>query len=166
MKSFLADFWRNEDADRLVAFGSGGDHRLAEMRRDVARVMQELRQHDGAAPLLFVFREDRYLFSVSMLAAWSLGRSIALPPNTRRDTVGELLQSGALGVMLHDLESEAGIPIRPLCQGDSSAPIEAFPAHFETWDDADALAAILYTSGSTRLLPRRVRNPPLSYLRK
>lgn len=158
MDSLLNDIWRQAPPERWVAFGKDGVRRIAELRVDLRRVMAALQEDavDGA-PLLFVFREDRYAFAVALLAAWSLGIRVALPPNTRRDTIGELQASGEVGRLIHDLDAPTGVRVRELLvePAEPRADDEAAPDPSLALDRAwatiatDETAAILFSSGTT-----------------
>lgn len=161
MDSLLNEIWRQAPPDRWVAFGRGGVRRVEELRIDVRRVMAALQEGPAAdAPLLFVFREDRYAFAVALLAAWSLGLRVALPPNTRRDTIGELQASGEVGRLVHDLDAPTGVrvlehlvePADVRADADISVTLESAWRAIPTNDTA----AILYSSGTTGPRPTAI----------
>lgn len=173
MDDLLANIWREASSERLVAFGRLGDRSRAQFRRDVHRFAQRIL--DVTPPntsLLMAFREDRYAFAVALIAAWTVGVPVALPPNARRETIGEMLLDPTIGAMAHDLESSAGLAMRawfkatendPLELGQDDLRGEAFAdvrrrfaagaaehsASEHNTPTADAIVATLYSSGTT-----------------
>jgi acyl-coenzyme A synthetase/AMP-(fatty) acid ligase/3-hydroxymyristoyl/3-hydroxydecanoyl-(acyl carrier protein) dehydratase len=100
---------RHESAD-LVAFGSGGEKTAADLLSDAASLAGMLPPPTPDSHVLLVFKNDRYAFATGLLGAWAAGHAVALPPNTRRDTVLTLLSRRHVVAMLHD--TDAGRPIR------------------------------------------------------
>ncbi len=71
----------------LVAFGNLGARTAADLLRDTALLAQQLPRPSEGSEVLLVFRHDRYAFAAALLASWSAGHAVALPPNTRRESI-------------------------------------------------------------------------------
>jgi acyl-CoA synthetase (AMP-forming)/AMP-acid ligase II/3-hydroxymyristoyl/3-hydroxydecanoyl-(acyl carrier protein) dehydratase len=137
---------RHESSD-LVAFGSGGEKTAADLLADAARVAAMLPPPTRASHVLLVFKSDRYAFATGLLGAWAAGHAVALPPNTRRDSVLAVLSRGDVVAMLHD--TDAGRPIRlaPFVSG--RTPGTALSA--VSLPPRDAVAT-LFTSGTQSVM--------------
>lgn len=107
-----------------VAFGPEGERTASDLLRDAARIAAELPAQLGpGAELLLVFREDRYAFAASLLAAWARGCTAVLPPDTGRETVLALLSRKTTSLALHDTLSGAPLRVdRLLADGVADAP--------------------------------------------
>lgn len=126
-----------------VAFGSGGERSAADLLADAARIAEKLPAPTSGSHVLLVFKSDRYAFATALLGAWAAGHSVALPPNTRRDSVLEALRGPDVVAMLHDTESGKPIRVEPFA---SAGP--AGPSLTEATLPARAVAATVYTSGT------------------
>lgn len=93
-----------------VAFGKGGERTVAHLLADAAEVAERLPAPTDGSQVLLVFRSDRYAFAYSLLGAWAAGHTVALPPNTSRDSVLAALRRPDVVSMLHD--TDAGKPFR------------------------------------------------------
>ncbi|MCA9671222.1 MAG: AMP-binding protein [Myxococcales bacterium] len=152
--------------EQLVAIGATPEHlpskagrslpldrSAADLRRDAARVAAQLPPASAGSEVLLVFRDDRYLLAVALLAAWSSGHAAALPPNTRRDAVWLLANRIDAAAILHDTEAGGGIAVGALLAERES-------------DDAPALApiappaahALTFFSWGSGAEPRLVRH--------
>ncbi len=130
--------------DSLVAFGESGDKTAADLRRDAADIAAGLPDATDDSHVVLVFQNDRYLFAAAMLGAWAAGHAVALPPNTRRESVWKVADRDESVAILHDTESGNPIRIEKLIGtgvGDANAAIGAPPPR-------DTIATV-YTSGST-----------------
>ncbi len=126
----------------LVAFGGDGERTADQLRHDAGVIAAALPEASTESTVLLVFRHDRYAFAVALLAAWSRGHRVALPPNTRRETVWEVRDASEAVAILHDTES--GTPHRVadlLAAGADAAPVDALPP--------ERARAVIYSSGST-----------------
>lgn len=137
---------RHQSAD-LVAFGCGGERTAADLLGDAARVADLLPPSSPDSHVLLVFKSDRYAFATGLLAAWTAGHAVALPPNTRRDSVLTVLGRDDVVAMLHD--TDAGRPIRlaPFASGrtrDGERSGVSLPAR--------DVVATLFTSGTQSLM--------------
>lgn len=150
MRELLERVWDVASPDEVVAFGRGGARLRAELCRDVAFVAERLQSgHPADKALLMVFREDRYAFAVTLLAAWSLQIPVALPPNTRRETIAALLLHASIGEMAHDLDAGMGFSLKHLlAEAAERAPDTQPPRLASAWE-AGAVIATLYSSGTT-----------------
>ena len=134
------------DDGALVAFGAGAhgsaDRTIADLRADVARVAARL----GDAPLgqVIVIAQDRYLFAVGLLAAWSRGHTVVLPPNAQSATIDALAAEVGALTILHDSDASTGIDLRT-CQLGPEGRLD-----WPVLMDDDRHAVTLFTSGSTR----------------
>jgi acyl-coenzyme A synthetase/AMP-(fatty) acid ligase/3-hydroxymyristoyl/3-hydroxydecanoyl-(acyl carrier protein) dehydratase len=130
--------------DALVAFGESGDRTAADLRRDAADIAAGLPEPSDDSHVVLVFQNDRYLFAAALLGAWTAGHAVALPPNTRRESVWKVADRDESVAILHDTESGNAIRIEKLLgtgAGDPTLPIGTPPAR-------DTVATV-YTSGST-----------------
>lgn len=139
MKWSLLDHHADDD---LVAFGAAGSRTRAHLIGDAHRVAAALPEPSSGSSILLVFENDRYAFAASALGAWLRGHSVALPPNTRRESVWAIQESDACVGMLHDTAAGAATRIGPLLgeyavRGQRFEPAVAGPI------------ATVYTSGST-----------------
>lgn len=130
--------------DALVAFGEGGDKYVADLLQDAADIAAGLPEPSDDSHVVLVFQNDRYLFAAALLGAWAAGHSVALPPNTRRESVWKVADRDESVAILHDTESGNAIRIEKLLgtgAGDPTRTIGAPP-------NRDTIATV-YTSGST-----------------
>ena len=134
--------------DQLVAFGDDGSKTCRDLRVDAAKVAQALPPATYRSQVLVAFERDRYAFAASLLGAWSVGHSVALAPNTRRDTVFEVSQREDVVVTLHDTDSHAAIQVpRLLGQEESSAPVLS-----STLPSGRDVLLTVFTSGTTQAI--------------
>lgn len=118
----------------------------ADLLLDAGRVAARLPALTRQQHVLLVFRQDRYAFTVSLLAAWSRGLTVCLPPNQRGATIGELLKAGtadaSIGVLVHDTGAAGHLSVTEiLAERSDVAPI--------TSPRPPDPAARVMTSGST-----------------
>ncbi len=118
----------------------------ADLLLDAARVAARLPQLSPQQHVLLVFRQDRYAFTVGLLAAWSRGYTVCLPPNQRGATIGELLKQGtpdaSIGVLLHDTSAAGHLSVAELLADRADVPPITSPL-------PPTPAARVMTSGST-----------------
>src|SRR4051812_42791250 len=89
---------------------------------------------------------DRYLCAVALLAVWEGGRSAALPPNSRQETIDRLCLERGIPLILHDGGGQGalGLDVRTRlgdATGNAAAPSLAFAP--------ERRLVCVYTSGST-----------------
>lgn len=135
----------------LVAFGAAGNRTAADLLADAARVASVLPQPSPGSQVLLVFKEDRYHFAAALLGGWAKGHTVALPANTRRETVTTLYDREETVALVHDLgaglphriEDVLGVSAKEKEAGTSPAPLSsvALPPR--------ECAAVFFTSGST-----------------
>jgi acyl-coenzyme A synthetase/AMP-(fatty) acid ligase len=91
---------------------------------------------------------DRYLCAVALLAVWQGGRSAALPPNSRQETIDRLCAERGIPLILHDGggQGELGLDVRTLLNAASGTG--AAPALTVEFAPERRLVCV-YTSGST-----------------
>ncbi len=131
--------------DSLVAFGAGGPKTAADLLADAALVSRALPAPSPDSHVLLVFQEDRYAMAAALLGAFHAGHAVALPPNTRRESVFAVNERPETVAVVHDMG--AGIPLRIedvlRREGAGTTPLEA-----AVLPDRPFLAT-LFTSGST-----------------
>lgn len=88
---------------------------------------------------------DRYLFTVSLLAAWHRGFIVALPPNAQPAMVTSVRRSGNVATVLHDQDGMLGVDVRAVLATGAASPPLPRPESM----DAARPALVVYTSGST-----------------
>ena len=91
---------------------------------------------------------DRYLCAVALLAVWHGGRSAALPPNSRQETIDRLCAERGIPLVLHDGggQGERGLDVRTRLNAAGAA--DAAPALALDFAPERRLVCV-YTSGST-----------------
>lgn len=114
-----------------TAPGLGETKTSADLLQDAGRVASRLPMLPAGQQVLLVFRQDRYAFVVALLACWSRGYSVCLPPNQRGATVTELLESGTtnsgVGVLLHDTGAAGHLSVPEiLAARESISPLPDF----------------------------------------
>jgi len=143
----MNDLLRHHGADDPVAFGRGGSRTAAQLRRDVATVAAAITASEPSGThALMVFDNDRYAFTVALLAAWSAGLAVALPPNGRAQTIATLLERSEIGCLLHDTGAGGHLQVDRILAAAADpasrrvAPVLPVP---------EPLAATVFTSGTT-----------------
>lgn len=128
--------------DALVAFGEAGERTLGDLRRDAAAIAAGLPPSAPGSHIVLVFERDRYLFAAAMLGAWARGHAVALPPNTRRESVWEVADRPSSLAIVHDTDSGSPLRIEDLLRHGpvDDAAVGALP---------DDPLATVFTSGST-----------------
>lgn len=137
---------RHAAAD-VVAFGAGGERTAQDLVRDAARVAATLDEPGPGDHVVLVMKSDRYAFAVALLAAWRRGYAVALPSNTRRDTVGEVLARPEARALLHDTGAGLGVRVpellaAPWADGPAPTPLSAVLP-------PGGVVATAFTSGSS-----------------
>ncbi len=133
---------RHQPTD-LVAFGEGGERTAAHLLLDAAAIAESLPPAADDSHVLLVFQADRYAFTTALLGAWAAGHAVALPPNTRRDSVLLVFERPNTVALVHDTDSGKAIRIPPFAFEPSDAPpLErvSLPAR--------GVIATVFTSGS------------------
>ena len=133
---------KHTDAHALVAFGAAGNRTVGDLRRAAAEVAAGLPEARPGSHIVLVFERDRFLFAAALLGAWSAGHAVALPPNTRRESVWEVADRESSLAIVHDTESGNPVQIATLLGSGSgdTEPVGSLPA--------DPVATV-FTSGST-----------------
>jgi acyl-CoA synthetase (AMP-forming)/AMP-acid ligase II len=113
---------------------------------DAARLAARLPALAPDQHILAVFRQDRYAFVVALLAAWSRGYTVCLPPNQRGATIADLLTHGTpgagIGALVHDTGAAGYISVpHILSECDDVSPLSSV-------DPPDPAVRVM-TSGST-----------------
>ena len=130
-----------------VAFGRGGERSAADLLADAALLAAELPPPTDGSQVLLVFKSDRYAFATSLLGAWAAGHSVALPPNTSRDSVLSVLRRPDVVAMLHDTDAGKPIRIEPF-----GAALPQRPGLATVTIPARPTVATVFTSGTERTM--------------
>ena len=118
---------------------------LEQLWCDVAIVAAALPAPCAGSHVALVIDSDRYHFGVALVASWTRGHAVALPPNLRRDTVKSVVVRDDVVAVLHDTGAGIGQRVPDLLAADTLREHEAMP-----WRRPDREhAATLFTSGST-----------------
>ncbi len=126
-----------------VAVGGEKSVDASELWRDVEAVAAAL--PTAAGHEVVVVCRDRYLFAVAVLATWSRGLQVALPPNLQPELIAEFgRRSGVLTVVHDGMAIADSLDIRGFLATSSTAQV---PKHLTV--KPDQLLATVYTSGST-----------------
>lgn len=143
MASLLA---RHRPAD-LVAFGDDRvrDRTAADLLADAAVLAAALPEPSPGSHVVLLFTRDRYHFAAALVAAWSRGHAIALPPNQQRDTVAELLARSDTVAMLHDTDAGGYHQVPALLSSPEPAPAPLTACGLPTRPQV----ATLFTSGTS-----------------
>lgn len=129
--------------DEVVAFGDAGTRTRADLAGAALCVAAALPEPTLDSHVLLVFKNDRFAFAAALLGAWARGHAVALPPNTRRESVWVVQERPECVCTLHD--TDVGAPIRI-----DSLIRDARPAagtRFATPPARDV--ATVFTSGTT-----------------
>ncbi len=94
----------------LVAFGGAGTKTAADLLADAARISIALPAAYENSQVLLVFEQDRYAMAAALLGALDRGHAVALPPNSRRDSILAVHGRPETAIVLHD--TDAGFPMR------------------------------------------------------
>jgi 4-coumarate--CoA ligase (photoactive yellow protein activation family) len=124
-----------------VAVGEGGTRTAVDLHADAGRVARRLAALAPGEILLVC--DDRYLFAVALLGAWSAGHAVLLPPNGQPETLRALAADPHVRAFLDDRGGADGrIDVRALLRDPASpwVPPELPPSRH---------VATLATSGST-----------------
>jgi acyl-coenzyme A synthetase/AMP-(fatty) acid ligase len=95
--------------DAVVAFGGAGTKTASELLADAARISRALPAPFDGSHVLLVFEKDRYAMATALLGALDRGHAVALPPNSRHDSILAVHGRPEVAVLLHD--TDAGFPI-------------------------------------------------------
>ena len=126
-----------------LAVGEAGTRSVRELLQHVAAVASHLPPASSTDDRdILVTCHDRYYLTVALLAAWQRGRVIALPPNTREQTLDDLTSRCALA--LHDGHGRGQHIAQWL---DSHARVEHAATVLTV--PAERPVVTIYTSGST-----------------
>jgi len=98
-----------------------------------------------AAGEVMVACGDRYLCAVALLAVWHGGRTAALPPNSRPETIDRLCAARGIPLILHDGGGDGGVDVRGRLGDARAAGAAEPPGAFAS----DRPLVAVYTSGST-----------------
>jgi acyl-coenzyme A synthetase/AMP-(fatty) acid ligase len=128
----------------LVAIGEAGERTAADLLRDAQAIGRTLPEATPGSEVLVVCG-DRYAFAASLLAAWSRGHGVALPPNLLERTADELSLLPRVCDVLHDGDAPRGTCVRPLLSEERAAPETAAALPIEPHRPL----VTLFTSGTT-----------------
>ncbi len=130
-------------SESFVAVGAEGARTAREFCQDVALLVRALAQLSPQTQRPILAITDRYRFAVALLACWSSGRVVALPPNGQTDLLRKLALEQD-GLLIHDGDAIDGLDVRAALA--QPAPETAF-APFVL--PAAQPLVVIFTSGST-----------------
>jgi acyl-coenzyme A synthetase/AMP-(fatty) acid ligase len=135
-------------AESLVAFELGRTTSAADLCAHVAGFADLLSPPPSEGEELLVVCRDRYRFAVALLAAWTRGFSVALPPNAQPETIRSLRAKAR--TVIHDADGVLGIDVRDAAVV-AAARAQLGKTSFTPFGPlpADRHIATVYTSGST-----------------
>ncbi len=132
-----------------VAFGALGDRSARQLVADAARISAALPPAMPDSHIELVFDQDRYALAATLLAALDLGHAVALPPNTRPESILALEARDEVLMIAHDLDSGRGLDVRTLLADGTEATEDDPDAFLLRRFDADTRIATVFTSGTT-----------------
>jgi acyl-coenzyme A synthetase/AMP-(fatty) acid ligase len=138
------------ERDRDAPFALGDEPRSwGELLADAAALAPTL-PADAAAEVM-VACADRYLCAVALLAVWQTGRSAALPPNSRQETIDRLCADRGISLILHDGggQGELGVDVRARLSAPDRARAAGSGPSVALEFPAGRRLVCVYTSGST-----------------
>lgn len=138
----------DHEPDALVAFGGAGNKTAAELLIDAGRVSRLLPPASVDSHVLLVFEHDRYAMAAALLGSLDRGHAVALPPNTRRDSVLAIQQRSDTAFVLHD--TDAGFPLNVV--EELSSPVAADSKQLTLSAPlvpGSGVIATVFTSGTT-----------------
>jgi acyl-coenzyme A synthetase/AMP-(fatty) acid ligase len=97
------------DSNAVVALGSAGRRTVNDLHYDTETVRRYLERISHKQAIVVVC-QDRYVQTLSMLAAWQLGRAVTLPANTHPTNLDAWAGSDT-GVVLHDTTYASGVHV-------------------------------------------------------
>ena len=148
--TLLAD---HAPSDR-VAFGALGERTARQLVDDASRIAESLPPATPDSHIELVFDGDRYALAATLIAALDRGHAVALPPNTRPESILALEARPEVVLIAHDLDSGRGLDVRALLGPTQAADgrrdgdgqeIGALTRRF----DADRHVATVFTSGTS-----------------
>ena len=140
----LSQLLNQPQSDRAIAWQADRTLTLAELRRDVARLVARL-QGQPVQRWALCYQES-YPFAVALLACGYAGCQVVLPGHNRLAQLAELAEH--LDGVLTDLPLEPGLDLPwPVCSTVSDETIEGEEPSLPEW--TTDLHCVLFTSGST-----------------
>lgn len=152
MNEFLTRILWDAPPTQTISFGAKGERTLRSFRNDVAAFRSHL--PGGASEtnrILLAFEEDRYAFAVALISAWAQGLHVALPPNTRPQTIELIRDASRTQVIAHDGSFSRGLHVVSLLPTVKTEALERGQAPkpaLHAWRSMD-IAATLFSSGTT-----------------
>ena len=140
----LSQLLNQSQRDRAIAWQADRTLTLAELRRDVARLVARL-QGQPVRRWALCYQES-YPFVVALLACGYAGCQVVLPGHNRLAQLAELAEH--LDGVLTDLPLEPGLALPwPVCSTVGDEAIEGEEPALPEW--TTELSCVLFTSGST-----------------
>lgn len=143
MNSADFPFLQRHNPQDCIAFADNGSTNLLDLHNDVAAVAQQLPDATFGSQIAIICA-DRYHFAVALLAAWSRGHGVALPPNGQPLTIAQLLNRPEVIDLVHDTDGQAGRDLRPWLARKALSAADIVLA----WPQ-DREVATVYSSGTT-----------------
>ena len=142
----------------LVAFGDLGERTARQLVADAERIAQALPPASADSHVELVFEQDRYALAATLIAALDLGHAVALPPNTRPESILALEARPEVVIIAHDLDSGRGLDVRSVLDRGDDADASAGDGADASAGERGALTrsfapdrriATVFTSGTT-----------------
>jgi hypothetical protein len=130
-----------------VCFGADGGRSAGELVRDVEALRATLPPAAPGSLVLLVFAEDRYAFTVALLASWAAGHGVLMPPDTRRESVGPLQKAPGVVGLFHDTKAGAPVQVERLL---AEAGRQDIPDAVRAISPRGDAAAVFATSGGAQ----------------
>ncbi len=136
------------ESDAVVAFGGAGTKTAADLLSDAKRISLSLPPAYENSHALLVFEQDRYAMAAALIGALDRGHAVALPPNSRRDSILAVHGRPETAVVMHDTDAGFPICISDLLDGESERDA-ADPSEFAPMVPHAGIIATVFTSGTT-----------------
>lgn len=132
----------------LVAFGGDGSKTAADLLVDAGRVAAALPPSFAGSHALLVFEADRYAMAAALLGAFARGHAVALPPNSRRDSILAVHERPETAVVVHDTDAGHPVCIDEVLGGAASPDPPPTPLAAPVAPPPGVIATV-FTSGTT-----------------
>ena len=132
---------KHGDPKAAVVLGTDGKRTVNDLRYDTETVRRHLERISHKQAIVVVC-QDRYYQTISMFAAWQLGRTVTLPANTHPTNL-DTWAASETGVVIHDTTYSSGDHVPAVLKAPRSENPPLAPL------SPEQLLVRIYTSGST-----------------
>jgi len=157
MNPFLKRILSEAPGSQTVSFGDQGVRNLHDFRQDIAAFQERIGQVRAAKnTIVLAFENDRYAFAVALLGAWAQGLHVALPPNTRPQTIEQICATVHSEQIAHDGILPHGINLKAWLDNTARTQITHRPNREPLayrWQD-DKTIVTLFSSGTSSGTPQ------------